>query len=292
VTLATRAADGGRRESVTSNLGRIVRAQRMGAIGLAALALMIVVALLGPSIAPAGPFELKGDSFQPPSPRNWFGTDNLGRDIFSGVVSGARTSLFVAGASTSLAVLVGGLVGAFGGYYGGRIDDWLMRTSEVFQVLPRLVLALVIVALFGPKMFGLVLVIGLLSWPDIARVLRGQFLTLREREFVVAGRAIGMPDRRLIFREILPNALPPVVVAASLLLANAVLLEAGLAYFGLSDPDLMSWGKMLNNSQLHLRRAPWMVVFPGLAIFITSLGAALCADLINDLLNPRRRNRA
>jgi peptide/nickel transport system permease protein len=275
-----------------SDVARIVLAQRLGLVGFVALALMVLVAVVGPALTPFGPFELEGDPFQPPSLVNWFGTDNLGRDVFSGVVWGARTSLFVAGSATAVAIVVGGLVGAIAGYYGGRVDDWLMRTSDVFQVLPRLVLALVIVALFGPSVVGLVSVIALLSWPDIARVLRGQFLTLREREFVMAGRAIGMTDWRLIFREILPNAMPPVVIAASLLLANAVLLEAGLAYFGLSDPNQMSWGKMLNNSQLFLRRAPWLVMSPGIAIFITSLGAALVADLVNELLNPRRRNRA
>jgi peptide/nickel transport system permease protein len=259
-------------------------------VGVGLVAFVAIVAVVGPALAGSDPFRIGGPRLRPPDPAHLFGTDNLGRDVLSGVVHGARTSLLVAVLSTILATLIAGPVGALAGYYGGWLDDVLMRASEVFQVIPRLILSIVVVALFGASLSGLVVVIGVLSWPDIARVIRGQFLTLRERDYVLAARATGASDMAIIFKEILPNALPPVIVATALLVSNCVLLEAGLAYLGLTDPKAMSWGYMLNNSQLHLREGWWLAVFPGFAIFITSLGAALSADLFNDLLDPRSRS--
>jgi peptide/nickel transport system permease protein len=178
-------------------------------------------------------------------------------------------------------------VGATAGFYGGAVDSLFMRVTEIFQVLPRFFMALVIVAIFGANMWGAILVIGLLSWPDIARLVRSEFLSLRERPFVMAARAYGASDAQIIFREILPNALAPVVVAACLQVPTAILLEAGLSFIGAGDPARMSWGRMLNESQQYIRDAWWAAAFPGLAISIVALGLALLADGLQDALDAR-----
>lgn len=261
--------------------------RRLAVIGAISFLFMCLVALFGPLLIPASPFQLTDDRLVGPSGAHPLGTDNLGRDILTGVVHGARTSLLVGLLATGIAVVIGGLMGALAGYYRGRVDDLIMRTTEVFQVIPRFFLALVIVAIFGATLWGIIAVIAVLSWPEIARLLRAEFLSLRERQFVEAARAYGASDARLIFREILPNGLSPVIVAASLMVASSILLEAGLSFLGLGDPNVMSWGTMLNNSQQYIRRAPWMAVFPGVAIFLTTFGLSLVADGLNDALNPR-----
>ncbi|MPZ12662.1 MAG: ABC transporter permease subunit [Kiloniellaceae bacterium] len=260
----------------------------IGVAGIATLVLVLFVAAVGPLLTSTGPFALSADPLQPPSASHPFGTDNLGRDVLTGILYGARTSLLVAFGATAVAFVVGCVVGAVAGYRGGLVDDLLMRLCDIFQAVPRLVLTLVIVALFGSDLVNLLLVLGLLSWPEVARILRGQFISLRERDYVAAVHSIGMKDTRIIFREILPNALPPTLVTTSLLLSSCIILEAGLAYLGLSDPNYISWGRMLNIAQPFLSQAPWLVVFPSIAIFVTSLGAALSADYLNDRLNPRR----
>jgi peptide/nickel transport system permease protein len=186
-----------------------------------------------------------------------------------------------------LSVAVGVAVGALAGYYGGWIDDVLMRITEIFQVMPRFFLALFVVAIFGASLWGIIFVIGILNWSEIARLLRAEFLTLKERPFVTAARAYGAPDLRIIVQEILPNASSPVIVAGSLQIASAVLLEAALSFLGVGDPNTMSWGTMLNSAQQYLRYAWWSATFPGLAICVMTLGVALVSDGLNDALNPR-----
>ena len=227
----------------------------------------------------------------PPQPAHLFGTDHLGRDVFSGVLYGTRTSLEVGFLSVVVSVALGITIGSISGYYGRRIDDVLMRLTEVFQVMPRFFLALIIVAMFGADLWGTIFVIGILSWAEIARLVRAEFLTLRERPFVMAARAYGAGDAQIIFREILPNALTAVIVAASLQVPSAILLEASLSFIGAGDPNVMSWGRMLNNAQQYMRQAWWVATFPGLAISITAMGLALLADGINDFLNPRLRQK-
>jgi peptide/nickel transport system permease protein len=260
---------------------------RLAVIGLVLLACVFVLAALAPIVAPGGPFAMTGQRLQAPTAVHLLGTDNLGRDIFTGVMYGAQTSLLAGFLSTLLAVVIGVVVGAASGFYGGRVDDLLMRTTEIFQVVPRFFLALIIAAFFGPSLWGIIFIIGVLSWPDIARLLRAEFLTFRERPFVVAARAYGASDLELIAVEIMPNALPPVIVAGALQVASAVLLEASLSFLGIGDPNLMSWGTMLNNAQQYLQKAWWTATFPGLAICIMTLGVALIADGLNDALNPR-----
>jgi peptide/nickel transport system permease protein len=259
----------------------------LSVIGLAIVIVVVLAGVAAPLIAPFGPFELGGARLSPPQGMHPFGTDQLGRDVLSGVVYGARTSLEVGFLSVILSATLGITIGAVSGFYGGWLDDLLMRTTEVFQVMPRFFLALVIVAMFGADLWGTIFVIAILSWAEIARLVRSEFLTLRERPFVTAARAYGASDAQIIFREILPNALTAVVVAAALQVPSAILLEASLSFIGAGDPSVMSWGRMLNNAQQYMRQAWWIATFPGLAISLTAMALALTADGINDFLNPR-----
>jgi peptide/nickel transport system permease protein len=266
---------------------RRFRRNRLAVLGLVLVVLTVVMAILAPVLSPEGPFAIAGARLRPPGLDHWLGTDHLGRDILAGVLYGARTSFLVGVLSVVIALVVGIVVGAVAGYYGGRIDDLLMRLTEVFQVMPRFFLALIIVAIFGANIWGIVFVIGILNWAEIARLLRGEFLTYKERPFVMAARAYGASDFSIIAVEILPNALSPVIVAGSLQVASAVLLEASLSFLGVGDPNTMSWGSMLNSAQQYLRYAWWTATFPGIAICLMTLGVALSSDGLNDALNPR-----
>jgi len=267
------------------------RRNGLSIVGLVVTLVFLIAGVFAPWIAPYQPFDLVGTRLAGPSAQYLFGTDQLGRDIFSGVVYGTRTSLQVGLISTVISVVLGILVGSPAGYFGGRVDDLLMRFSELFQVLPRFFLALVIVSLFGANIWGTILVISLLSWSEIARMIRGEFLTRRERPYVMAAQAYGAGNMRIMFSEILPNALTAVVVTASLQIPSAILLEASLSFLGAGDPTVMSWGRMLNNAQQYMRQAWWTAAFPGLAISLLAMGLALLADGINDFLNPRLRTR-
>ncbi|MCG6122551.1 MAG: ABC transporter permease [Microvirga sp.] len=267
------------------------RQHRLALIGLSIFLVFTLIGLAAPLFAPYGPFELVGRRLQPPSSAHFFGTDHLGRDIFSGVLYGARTSLQVGVFATVLSAALGIVVGAVAGFYGGRVDDLLMRLAEVFQVLPRFFLALIIVALFGASLWGMIFVIGILSWAEIARLVRSEFLTLRERPFVRAAKAYGASEPQIMFREILPNALTAVIVAASLQVPSAIILEASLSFIGAGDASVMSWGRMLNNAQQFMRQAWWTAVFPGIAISLMAMSIALLADGVNDFFNPRLRDK-
>jgi peptide/nickel transport system permease protein len=267
------------------------RQNKLSLIGLVIVAIALIAGLFAPLLAPYGPFELVGQRLAPPQAEFLLGTDHLGRDVLSGVLYGTRTSLQVGFLSVLLSVVLGIAVGAVSGYYGRRLDDILMRLTEVFQVMPRFFLALIIVAMFGADLWGTIFVIGILSWAEIARLVRAEFLSLRERPFVMAARAYGASDWQIIFREILPNALTAVIVAASLQVPSAILLEASLSFIGAGDPGVMSWGRMLNTAQQYIREGWWTATFPGLAISLTAMGLALLADGINDFLNPRLRQK-
>ncbi len=219
------------------------------------------------------------------------GTDTLGRDLLSGLVYGARVSLLIGLVATAAAVLFGTAVGAIAGYFGGWTDTILMRLTEVVQTMPPLILAIVIVAVFTPTATTVVLAIATISWPAIARLIRGETLRLRNAEFVQSCVALGMGDSRIILTQILPNCLAPVVVTASVMVSSAILIEAGLAFLGLSDPDVMSWGLMIANGREALRTAWYIVTIPGLAILVTVLGLNLLGDGLNDALNPRLNAR-
>jgi peptide/nickel transport system permease protein len=265
---------------------------RLAMVGLVLLVITLTMALLASFVAPDGPFKIGGGRLRAPSAQFWLGTDHLGRDVLAGVLYGARTSLMVGLVSVSMAVAIGIVVGAIAGYYGGWVDEVLMRITEIFQVMPRFFLALFVVAIFGANLWGIIFVIGILNWSEIARLLRAEFLTLKERPFVTAARAYGARNVQIIVAEILPNAMSPVIVAGSLQIASAVLLEAALSFLGVGDPSTMSWGTMLNAAQQYLRYAWWTVTFPGLAICIMTLGIALVSDGLNDALNPRLKELA
>lgn len=260
-------------------------------MGLALFSFVALVAVFAPYIAPYNPFALVAESFVPPNSAFPMGTDHVGRDVYSGVIYGARVSLVVGLLAAATAASIGLVFGSISGYFGGYIDDILMRVTELFQVLPRLLLALVIVALFGGSVWNVIVVIGLLSWPTAARLLRAQFFTLKERAFVEAAKSLGVRTPSIIFSEILPNAIPPVIVQTSLEIANAILLESMLSFLGLGDPSAFTWGYMLNSAQRYLRISWWMATFPGLAIAVTVLGLNLMGDGLNDALNPKLKER-
>jgi peptide/nickel transport system permease protein len=228
-----------------------------------------------------------GPMASPPGEEYWFGTDDLGRDVFSGVVYGTRVSYLVGLAAALGSSVIGVIVGAIAGYRGGRVDDLLMRFTESVMMIPTFVLALLLVAIFGSSIWNIVVVITMLSWPWAARLVRVEFLSLKGREFVEAAKAIGSSDWFIIFREILPNAMMPVIVNASLQVAYAILIEAGLSFLGLGDPNVISWGRMMYDSRELLRFAPWTSLIPGGAVFFMVLSFNLVGDGLNDATNPR-----
>lgn len=249
----------------------------------------VAVAVGAHVIAPGDPFRLTGPPLLPPGRAYPMGTDDLGRDMFAAVVHGVRTSLLIVAGVTALSTLVGLVVGLTAGYHRGLVDSALMRLTEFVQVVPRFFLAVVAIALFGPGTERLVVLLGLTSWPLLARVVRAETASLRWTEFVLAAQASGAPALRIVLRHLLPNALPPLIVVIVLSASQVVLVEAGLAFLGLGDPELISLGGLAFNAQRFLRIAWWMAAFPGAAIGAVILGLNLLADGLNDALNPRRR---
>jgi peptide/nickel transport system permease protein len=263
---------------------------KLGLVGLLTVSSFVTIALLAPWLAPHDPFEL-GEPLRPPNYKNLMGTDDLGRDIFSQFLFGARASLLVGVLAAGLSSIIGVFVGAFSGYYGGKIDEVVMRITEGFQILPPFILALVVIALFGSSILMIILVIGIFTWPVTARLTRGQFLSLKENEYVSAARSIGAGDVDMILDEILPNALPPIIVNSTLQIARAISMEASLSFLGLGDLTVMSWGRMINAAILTFHQGWWTAFFPGLAIFLTVLGFNILGDGLNDALNPRLREQ-
>lgn len=259
-------------------------------IGFAIFVAIVVIALAAPLIFTRGPFTIVGMPLLPPgSPGLLAGSDVLGRDMIVGLAYGARISLLVGITSTSGAIGIGVLLGAIAGYYGGVVDDLLMRITEFFQIIPTFVLLMVLVAFMQPSLGSAVIGIALISWPQVARVVRGEFLTLREREFVQAARVLGLTDFSIIFTQILPNALTPIVVISSMMVGNAILTELALSFLGLGDPNLLSWGSMIGGSRSAMWVAWWTTVLPGVCIMMTVLALNFIGDGLNDALNPRRR---
>lgn len=264
-----------------------------GILGLVLLSLIILVTLLGPWLYPVDPFDMvwtplsaPGDAGAPP-----LGTDGLGRDLMAGVIHGGRATLAVGLAAAVLTVIIGVSVGAFAGYYGGWVDDLLMRVTELFQVLPPLIFAMVIVALFTPTLATIAIAIGVVSWPPVARLARAEYLRLKELEYVKAARVCGARNRWIIWSIILPNAAPPLIVLATLTVGLAILFEAGLSFLGLGDSNVMSWGLIIGANRDYILEAWWPVTLPGIAIFLTVLSVSLIGDGLNDALNPRMRER-
>ena len=259
-----------------------------GLTGFLVVSIVMLVGIFASQIAPFDPLSPTGPPLSPPTAEHWMGTDALGRDLFSGVVYGARTSMIIALAVGAISMLIAVVVGGISGYVGGRIDDALMRFTEIVQVLPRFFLAIVAIAFLGPGTFNLILVLGVTSWVILARVIRAEVLSLRTREFVESARTQGAGKWRILFSEILPNALPVSIVYLALLLAFIILVEASLGFLGLGDPNLVSWGFLAGQAQRFLRVAWWLSVFPGLAITVTVLGLNLLGDGLTDSLGRRQ----
>jgi peptide/nickel transport system permease protein len=266
------------------------RRNKAAVCGVVILVFFFFVAALAPLIATARPLEIGFALLSPPNLEHYFGTDDLGRDLFSEWVYGARVTMTIGLLAGVASTLVGVAVGSISGFYGGRLDDIFMRVTELFLVIPRFFLALLAAALFGASVWNVIIIIVVLSWPTTARLVRAEFLSLKEKEFVTAVRALGGKNRTLI-AEILPNASPSFIVNGSLEVARAILLEAGMSFLGVGDANLPSWGYMLYSAQRFLRLAWWPAFFPGLGIFLVSLGSILVGEGLNDALNPRLKER-
>jgi peptide/nickel transport system permease protein len=260
-------------------------------LALAYLALLLILAIFGSQLAPYDPFALSQSALSPPSADHWMGTDNIGRDIFSGIIVGARTTVAVGLFTALVAGVLGVVIGTLSGYFGGGTDLVLMRVAEFFLMFPVFFVAIVVVTLTGPGLNKVILVLGLTSWPGIARLVRVAMLSLKKSEFVESAIATGASTPRVIVRHILPNGVAPAVVAASFIVGRAILTEAGLSFLGLGDPTQVSWGQMLNNAQQFLTRAWWLALFPGIAIAVTVVAANALGDSLNDFMNPRLRTR-
>lgn len=272
---------------------RLPKSLRDPYFGLATLALTAIVlaAIFADILYPLHPMDMVAMPLLWPGEDMAFplGTDALGRDIAAGVVHGARASLVVGLSAAVVGLVVGTIVGALAGYFGGWVDSLLVRITELFQTVPSMLMSICILAIGGKSTIELIaLAIGIASWPMIARLVRSQFLSLREADFVQAGRSLGYSTTRLIVGEILPNAAPAVVVATSVMVAHGILAEAGLSFLNLGDPNLISWGSMIGNGR-QLLRSEWFVsAIPGLAIVVTVLAINIVGDRLNDILNPRR----
>lgn len=255
-------------------------------VGIALTVLTAGVAVLAPVLAPGDPFASVAEPFLAPSRAHPLGTDDLGRDLLDAVIHGARTSMLVVAAVIAISTPIGVAVGSVAGYRGGFVDDALMRVTEMFQSIPRFFLAILAVAFFGAGLDKLVVVLAVTSWMWLSRIVRAEVLSVKQREFVEAARALGASDRRILLRHVLPSVVPAVMVVVSLTAARVILLESSVAFLGLGDPNAMSWGYLANNAQRFLRTAWWMSLFPGLAIIVAVLGLNLVSDAITDATQP------
>lgn len=256
--------------------------------GIIIIFLFIVAAIFAPMIAPYNPDDILESGTLAPSMQHLFGTDDLGRDIFSRILFGARISLTVGIVAVSIAILIGTLMGGMAGYYGGWIDGVISRFIDVMLAFPSIFLILAIQAMLSPNIYNVMIVIGATSWMGVARLVRGEFLKIRELQYVEAARAIGCSDFRIIFRHILPNAQTPIIVAATLGMAGAILTESALSFLGMGvQPPMASWGNMLMDAQAYMRDAPWMAIIPGIFILLTVLSLYFVGEGLREASNPR-----
>lgn len=261
---------------------------RIGIGGLL-LATFALVAILAPVIAPYDPFAISGPPLLPPDGTYLFGTDMLGRDVLSGMIHGARVSLVVGLVSALCSAMIGITIGAIAGYFGAAVDKALVRFTEFFQVIPSFMFVILLVAILTPSLGSIVTAISLVIWPPVARLVRSEFMTLKTREFVEAARSLGLSHGAVIVREILPNAMPPVLAVGSLMVATAILTEASLSFLGLADPNMISWGYMIGSARSVFRQAWWLSIFPGLMLFLTVFAITLLSEGLGDRTNPTLR---
>ena len=258
--------------------------------GLVLLFVVLLAAALAGVVYPGDPFRIVGKPFQPPLGEYLLGTDMLGRDLAAGVLYGARTTLLVGVVATVIATAVGVTIGGLAGYFGGRLDSLLMRFTELFQTIPFFLFAILLVAVLGATIGSVIFAIAVVSWPPMARLVRGEFMAMRDREFVQACVSMGMGHTRIILLHILPNTLSSIIVTGSLMVATAILIESGLSFLGLSDANTMSWGFIIGSGRTVLRTAWWICAAPGVAILLTVMAINLVGDGLNDALNPRLRS--
>lgn len=260
--------------------------------GLVVIAIMIVAAVFAPWVATHDPNKVDLlAAEQPPSRDHFFGTDEIGRDVFSRVVYGARVSLSVGMVAVAIYVIIGTILGSVSGYFGGFVDSLIQRLTDTVMCFPGLIIIIAAVSILGPSILNVMVIIGLLTWPGLCRIVRGQFLTLREREFVESARVSGAGDIRIIFHHILPNAFPPIIVAATFGVAAAILTEAGLSFLGMGvQPPTASWGNLINTAQSAaiMQQMPWLWIPAGVAIALAVLSINFVGDGLRDAFDPKR----
>jgi len=270
---------------------RMARRNLVGTIGAAIVAMLVGVALLASWLSPFDPNAQVGTRLTEPGPQYLLGLDQYGRDVLSRLIYGTRTSLIISASSVGIALVVGGAVGVLAGYYRGRLDVAAMRLMDVLFTLPSIILAIALAGLLGATLQTVILAIAVVTAPTVARVARGQILVAREMEFVVGARAAGARDVRIIVRHVLPNIVAPVIVQATVSVANAIIIEASLGFLGLGvPPPAVSWGNMLGTGRQFLELANGLTIFPGLAIMLTVLGFNFAGDGLRDVLDPRLRS--
>lgn len=259
----------------------------LGARCSAGLIALLILAMATANLLQIDPRAISNEVLIGPTAAHWFGTDDLGRDVFANIVYGTRVSMSVGVVASLVAAIIGITFGGIAGFFGGVYDVVLMRVSELLQVMPKFILAALVVALSGPGLSRVILVIALLSWPQAARIMRGEVLRIRQSEYIDAARCLRYSEWEILFREAIPNAVSPTLAVATLVVAQAILLEAALSFFGLSSPGTPSWGRLLQAGQEHLSEAWWLSAFPGIAIFLTVLAFNVLGDAISRTLRPK-----
>jgi len=278
-----------RRPPPAGNFWRMLKHNKAAMIGAIVLIVFFGTAIFADRIAPYDPQKTSNETFQSPSQKFLFGTDDLGRDVFSGVIYGAQTSILIGVSVALLSGLIGIFVGSVAGYAGGIWDDFLMRLTELFLIPPQFFLALIIAALFGSSLFNLILILTVTNWTTMARLVRAEVLSLKERPFVEASKAMGASPARILFHDILPNAFPLIITKMILMVGGVILLEAGLEFVGIGDANRISWGYMLHNGQHFIRDGWWIIAFPSLALAALVLALNIVGDALNSALNPKAR---
>ncbi|MBC2851415.1 ABC transporter permease [Cetobacterium sp. 8H] len=281
----------GKKRSQLAELWKNLKKNKMALFGLGILVIIILLAVFADQLANYDQVVIKQNlklRLKPPSAQHWLGTDEFGRDIFARLIHGARVSLKVGVLAVGIAIVVGGFLGAIAGYYGGKLDNVIMRVMDIFLAVPSILLAIAIVSALGPNLINLMVAISISSIPRYARIVRASVLSIRDQEFIEAAKAIGASDARIILRHIIPNSLAPVIVQGTLGVASAILSTAGLSFIGLGiQPPAPEWGSMLSGGRQYLRYAWWVTTFPGVSIMITILSLNLLGDGLRDALDPR-----
>jgi len=271
-------------------VGRALGHNRAAMAGMIVLLLFLVITIFADRIAPYDPLKTSNETLQSPSQKFVFGTDDLGRDVFSGVIHGARTSILIGVSVALFGGLIGIFVGSVAGYAGGLFDDLLMRLTELFLIPPQFFIALIVAALFGSSLLNLILILAFTNWTTTARLVRAEVLSIKERPFIEASRAMGASPLRILLHDILPNAFPVIITKMILTIGGVILLEAGLSFIGIGDAKHISWGYMLHNGQHFIRDAWWMIAFPSFALALLVLALNVVGDAVNTSLNPKARS--